>query len=164
MPKKKKDKKAGDHRSIAIDLDVHRLVEANRRDFGESENAILRRLLGLDGAGVPAAPPARPLVEPGRRATGGVAAEGGWSKIGRHGSEVFLPNGTELRAAYAGKRIEGRIEDGHFLVAGERYASPSAAIIAAAATRQGKRTNLNGWRLWEVRRPGDTGWVRLGEL
>src|SRR6218665_1611557 len=35
-------------RSIEIDLDVHRTIEANRASFAESENAILRRLLDID--------------------------------------------------------------------------------------------------------------------
>ena len=45
-------------RQIAIDLDVHRLIERQRRAFGESENDILRRLLVPargDAAGAPAA-------------------------------------------------------------------------------------------------------------
>jgi hypothetical protein len=37
-------------RQIEIDLEIHRLVEAERCSFEESENAILRRLLGIDGA------------------------------------------------------------------------------------------------------------------
>ena len=38
-------------RQIAVDVDVHRLIEQNRASFGESENDILRRLLlsGADG-------------------------------------------------------------------------------------------------------------------
>jgi hypothetical protein len=36
-------------RSIEIDLDVHRMIENNRASFDEDENAILRRLLGIDG-------------------------------------------------------------------------------------------------------------------
>ena len=35
-------------RTIKIDLDVHRRIEAGRKSFDENENAILRRLLGLD--------------------------------------------------------------------------------------------------------------------
>jgi hypothetical protein len=35
-------------RHIEIDLDVHRKIEAGRQSFQESENVILRRLLGID--------------------------------------------------------------------------------------------------------------------
>jgi len=44
-------------RQIAIDLDVHRVIERQRRSFGESDNDILRRLL-LPAPG-PRAPAAR---------------------------------------------------------------------------------------------------------
>lgn len=44
-------------RQIAIDLDLHRVIERQRRSFGESDNDILRRLL------LPA-----PGFAPGRRA------------------------------------------------------------------------------------------------
>jgi hypothetical protein len=38
-------------RPIEIDLEIHRLIETGRRSFAESENAILRRLLGIDEGG-----------------------------------------------------------------------------------------------------------------
>jgi hypothetical protein len=34
-----------DYHYIAIDVDVHRIIEASRKSFGESKNDILRRLL-----------------------------------------------------------------------------------------------------------------------
>lgn len=36
-------------RQVAIDLDVHRAIENGRITFEEDDNAILRRLLGIDG-------------------------------------------------------------------------------------------------------------------
>src|SRR5918995_1985399 len=126
MAKKKKGakKKSGDGgaRTIAIDMEVHKRIEAARLSFEESDNAILRRLLRVGeaqpaGAPEPAAPP--------RRAKGGGAADGGWSKIGRHGRTVFLPNGTLLRAAYGGRTVEGEVRDGAWLVNGAAYNSPS---------------------------------------
>ena len=52
-------------RQIAIDLDVHRLIERQRRSFGESENEILRRLLvsarGDASGALPTRGPAAPL-------------------------------------------------------------------------------------------------------
>lgn len=44
-------------RKIDVDFDVHQLIELERRNFGESPNDVLRRLLGLrDATG--ASPPA----------------------------------------------------------------------------------------------------------
>jgi hypothetical protein len=165
MAKKKKGakKKSGDGgaRTIAIDMEVHKRIEAARLSFEESDNAILRRLLRVGeaqpaGAPEPAAPP--------RRAKGGGAADGGWSKIGRHGRTVFLPDGTLLRAAYGGRTVEGEVRDGAWLVNGAAYNSPSAALIANVQTKDGSPVNLNGWRHWEVRRPGEEVWLRLSEL
>ncbi|SCZ19873.1 hypothetical protein [Afifella marina] len=167
MAKKKKGSKKKDEESlatIAVDMDVHKRIEGAREDFEETQNAILRRLLGLDGRRGGGAPVEESLGERARRAKGGGAKEGGWSKIGRHGHEVFLPNGTTLRAAYAGQTVEGVIVDGHWVVNGTSYNSPSAALIAHVRTRDGKKVNLNGWRIWEVRRPDDDRWLRLGEI
>ncbi|MFN3400444.1 MAG: hypothetical protein ACK4Z4_08915 [Ferrovibrio sp.] len=47
-------------REIAIDLDVHRAIENGRITFEENENAILRRLLGIDSAPRPSTEP-RPI-------------------------------------------------------------------------------------------------------
>ncbi|MBZ8133888.1 hypothetical protein [Afifella sp. IM 167] len=164
MAKKKKGGKKKEEETlntIAVDMDVHKIIESARIDFDESQNAILRRLLGLEGGPSPiGADPQGSL----RRAKGGGAKDGGWSKIGRHGREVFLPNGTLLRAAYAGQTVEGVIEEGMWAVGGERFNSPSAALIAHVRTREGRRVNLNGWRIWEVRVPGGERWLRLGEV
>ena len=80
------------------------------------------------------------------------------SSIGR---SIFLPNGTALRAAYAGMAVEGEIVGGMWVVAGHAYNSPSAALNANVRTRDGNTVNLNGWRHWEVRVPGSDTWVRL---
>ena len=51
-------------RSIEIDLEVHRAIENGRSGFDESENAILRRLIGID---LPPAPrPVRPSIRSAR--------------------------------------------------------------------------------------------------
>ena len=50
MSKKKagKTKRSDGLQPIMIDLEVHKAIEAERRNFDERPNAILRRLLGLD--------------------------------------------------------------------------------------------------------------------
>jgi len=84
---------------------------------------------------------------------------GGWGA-----RDVFLPNGTEIRMTYGGKSTEGRIEEGFFLVKGQRHRSPSGAARAAARTKDGSRPNLNGWTYWEARLPGSDKWVLLDDL
>ena len=150
-------------RAVSIDIDVHRMIESARQSFEETENAILRRLLGLEqntaGAGTAAAVPPK-----GARAKAGGAADGGWAKTNRSGQAVFLPDGTRLRAAYGGRAFTGIIDHGTWKVGEGRYTSPSAALNAVARTRAGGSVNLNGWRHWEVLRPGTTVWTRLADL
>lgn len=160
MAKKKKVWKAAavdGFQPVMIDMDVHKAIEAGRESFSEMPNAILRRLLGIDPGG-PAAARAG-----GARARAGGAAEGGWSKLDRRGRVVFLPDGTELRAAYGGHAVTGIIAGGLWQVGEGRYASPSAALIANVTSRDGKPVTLNGWRHWEVRLPGSPLWRPLME-
>ena len=42
-------------RKIDVDFDVHQLIELERRNFGESPNDVLRRLLGLRSPNEPTA-------------------------------------------------------------------------------------------------------------
>ncbi|MFZ5608996.1 MAG: hypothetical protein ACOY99_05240 [Pseudomonadota bacterium] len=55
-------------RSIEIDYDVHRLIEFAREHITQSPNDVLRRLLGLEPAGVPAEDgEAKPPIAAARR-------------------------------------------------------------------------------------------------
>lgn len=62
-------------RQIAVDVDVHRVIEKSRQSFGETENDILRRLL------LPARSPSRSLKKrSGRRSPPSVnRSRGFWS-------------------------------------------------------------------------------------
>ena len=40
-------KGTGQKRTIEVDLDIHKLIETERRDFSEAPNTILMRLLDL---------------------------------------------------------------------------------------------------------------------
>jgi hypothetical protein len=164
---------------IMIDVEVHKAIEAARESFSEMPNTILRRMLGIGGvSGGPARPPeavgqvdaarqagsARPNGPARPRAKGGVSGADGWSKLDRSGRDIFLPNGTELRAAYAGQAVTGTIAEGEWQVGGERYGSPSAALIANVRARSGQPVNLNGWRHWEVKLPGSPVWRPLVDV
>lgn len=132
--------------SIDIDFDVHKRIELARESFSETPNEVLRRLLGLDAAsGLE-----QPSVSPAMRA---------WS-----GKGVLLPHGTRVRMDYNGRAHEGEINDGSWLVEGERFASPSAAAGGVARTKDGKRTNLDGWVYWWALLPGNENWVKLSAM
>ncbi len=135
---------------IAVDLEVHKQIEAGRRQFEESPNDILRRLLGID-------------TEVSLLNQGVKSDRRAWS--GRGG--VVLPHGTELRMPYKGVIYEGKIENQKWLVEGRSFDSPSAAacyIARDVAQVVGEGTNVNGWYHWEAKRPGDTDWVLIDEL
>jgi len=92
------------------------------------------------------------------RPTSATPSARAWSKY-----ERTLPHGTALRMQYNGHRYEGKILDGKWVVAAGTYSSPSAAASALAVTKEGKKTQLNGWTCWEVKIPGGQ-WKRLNQL
>jgi hypothetical protein len=134
------------YRTIEIDIDVHKLIEAERHSFNETDNEVLRRLLRL---------PKQP------RANEPMRAAGPRSWLGRGAT---LPHGTDLRMSYSGQEYRGEIVDGEWVVNGNTFHSPSGAAKAVATTKAGDHTSLNGWGYWEVRLPGDTKWKRLEDL
>jgi hypothetical protein len=136
-----------DQRSIEIDFEVNKRIEMARKSFAETPNAVLRRLLKIEGP-APQAPRHQPV--PGGRP---------WSSDG-----VTLAHGTELRMKYNGRVHTGSVRDGVWWVEGNAYKSPSGAAGGVARTKKGKQTNLDGWGYWEARRPGATNWVPIGSL
>jgi len=139
-------------RPIDIDIEVHRHIEQHRISFAQTPNDILRELFGLSSGANPSA---------GK--TGESASEppvsGDWSWKG-----VTLPAGTELRMTYNGRTHTGQVSGGAWQIAGATYTSPSSAADALARSRDGKRVSLNGWILWEARKPGARQWVRLDDM
>ena len=138
-------------RTIEVDFDIHQMIELERKGFDEPENIALRRLLKLpdstsNSLKINSSPPEK-------------RSSRSWS-----GKGVELPHGTEVRMEYNGQVFRGAIEDGAWLVEGQRTKSPSDAAGSAARTRSGARPSLNGWIYWEVKRPGDSGWRALKSL
>lgn len=131
-------------RTIEIDFDVHKLIEMERRDFSETPNYVLRRLLELDED-------MQPVDVKSSTPTGA-----SW-----HGKGVILAHGTELRMHYNGREHVAHIRDGKWLVEGKLYSSPSAAASAVAVTKNGDRTNLDGWMYWKACRPEDNALLPL---
>ncbi|MDE0330256.1 MAG: hypothetical protein OXL41_00150 [Nitrospinae bacterium] len=156
-------------RRIEIDFDVHKKIEEARRSFDDSPNAVLRRLLDiadddsssqhfLQSDGVQVLSGERPGLMSGRSLSDEDSEQEWWGK------GVTLPHGTELRMEYRGRLYSGVIENGRWVVEGERFGSPSAAASGVARTKDGKRTNLDGWRYWSVRRPMDEDWIPINQL
>jgi len=137
-------------RNIEIDFDIHKLIEAERRDFSETPNAVLRRLLRLSESDE---------TEQRRPSFSKAEANGAWT-----GKGVILPEGTQLRMEYRGQHHFGVIEDASWVVDEKKYKSPSAAAGGTARTKAGKRTSLDGWKYWLAKRPGDEGWISLSDL
>lgn len=133
-----------DYRSIDIDLSVHRKIEGERQSFAETDNDVLKRLLGIGRDSKPH------VVQPQGRS---------WAWKG-----VELPHGTQLRMTYNGRTHAGEISNGRWIVAGTAYPSPSSAASALALTKAGSRTSLNGWDLWEAKLPGAANWAGLQQL
>lgn len=73
---------------------------------------------------------------------------------------VTLPNGTMLRATFKGKTYFAEIIEGRWFdrETGQTRTSPSQAAIAITGGV------TNGWRFWQVRRPGDADWLALSDL
>lgn len=128
-----------EHRQVDIDLDVHKRIELEKRSFSESDNQALRRLLGID------------VDEPHSTSVGRA-----WS-----GKGVSLAHGTKIQMEYNGRQHQGRIEDGNWVVEGQKYNSPSAAAGGVALTKAGKHPSLDGWMYWQVMRPEDSDWLAL---
>ena len=71
---------------------------------------------------------------------------------------VRFPAGTEFRTHYKGQTHLGRVEGGALVLEGKRYDTPSSAAMAIT------KSNVNGWRFWEARLPGQAGWKMIESL
>ena len=126
--------------AIEIDFDVFKAITSRRPSEETTENDVLREVFGL-----PPKKRAFPnLVTP---------EAGDWVTKG-----IRFPAGTEFRANYKGQTHLARVEAGAIVVEGKRYDTPSAAAMAITTG------NVNGWRFWEARLPGQAGWKMIESL
>jgi hypothetical protein len=64
-----------------------------------------------------------------------------------------------------GKQVyEGKFPNGQLVVSGQSFDTLSAAASALAATRDGAKTNLNGWLYWKAKFPGESRWRSLKDM
>jgi len=124
--------------TIEIDFDVFKALTLRRESEDVTYNDVLRTLLQLPGASqAQASPP-----------TGGCMFLG-----------VHFPEGTEFQVTYKGRTYRARIQGGAWIGEdGAAHTSPSEAAHAIT------KTNVNGWRFWKCRRPGDSGWRLMNDL
>jgi hypothetical protein len=129
---------------IDIDFEVYKSLTARRQRESHTYNDVLREMLELPPSGNPAA------TDNGRSGPRkGLLLRNG----------LFLPDGTRLRVTYKGIEYVAEIKNERWIdQSGTEHASPSAAAHHIT------RTNVNGWRFWEAKRPNDTEWRKLDAL
>ena len=131
---------------IEVSFDRWKQLNALLRDEDDSHDAVIERLLASHAPNdLQAIPPPTILLDGGS---------------GAYFKEVFLPNGTELRATYKGKTYFARIIESQWVdsTTGRTRTSPSQAAYSIT----GK--NVNGWLFWVVKRPEDQDWRTLNAL
>jgi hypothetical protein len=127
--------------TIQVDFDVFKAITARRESEAVTENDVLREILGF------------PRKEPTAPSAPTDTSHADWIVKG-----VRFPVGTEFRATHKGQTYTGRVEGGALVLNGKRYDSPSAAGIAVT------KGNINGWRFWRARLPGQQSWKIIDSL
>ncbi len=141
---------------IEIDFEVYKALTAKRRSETHTYNEVIRELLDLDVATVVTETSFDRLGQSLAAAISGAELH---HPTGMAIRGIFLPNGTRLRATYKGQLHEAEIINGKWSNGdGRTHRSPSAAAQAIT------RTNVNGWRFWQAKRPSDTEWRLLDAL
>lgn len=155
---------------IDIDFEVFKGLTALREHEGDSYNAVIRRLLKLPAqnsqAGVPNAldrGTVRDLSEAnallGTKSAAATYINALMPQDGAWFDNVHFPEGTQFRASYKGQTFFAVIKNGCWVDSnGLVRTSPSAAASAIS------NTNVNGWRFWYAKRPGDQNWTRMDEF
>ncbi|NSX84821.1 hypothetical protein G6L86_04390 [Agrobacterium tumefaciens] len=134
---------------IDIDWDIYKMIESERRGFDELPYIALRRLLKLP--------------EPEITANSLVTEPEG---LPWHEDGVTVPHGSLARMSYQrGSQVfEGKFLNRRLVVSGKSFDSLSAAANALAETKDGKKTQLNGWNYWEALFPGEKKWRSLKQM
>ena len=135
---------------IEIDFQIHQAIVNESRGFEEPPYLALRRLLKLPDDDSIAPKHAEPKSS-GRP----------WCQYG-----VEIPHSSDARMSYmrGAQLIEGQFLDGKLVVNGREFSTLSDAASSLARTKKGLRTQLDGWKYWEVRLPGQDRWVHIRTL
>jgi hypothetical protein len=74
-------------------------------------------------------------------------------------SDTSFPPETVFMAEYKGNTFSGRVRDGKLeLSDGAKFSTPSAAAVYIT------KTNVNGWRFWRGKLPGNSQYVLIERL
>jgi predicted CopG family antitoxin len=128
--------------TIEIDFEVYKALTMLRENESTSYNDALRRLLRL---GIEKAELAEEAPEDSDK---GCTMQG-----------INFPEGTQFRVTYKGRTYNAQIRGARW-VDQEGCVRTSPSDAATAITRN----NVNGWRFWWFKRPGDASWRKLREL
>jgi hypothetical protein len=135
---------------MQIDLDFRtwKRLTARLVDENDTYDAVISRLLTPEGK-----PDTSADVDP-------VSVEEGSPGTGAYFKDVFLPDGTVLRATHKGKTYFAKISGSEWIdgITGEKRSSPSQAAYFIT------NNHVNGWLFWLVKRPKDTVWHSLNAL
>jgi hypothetical protein len=71
---------------------------------------------------------------------------------------VAFPNGTTFRLKHRGHVTYATVEDGALMVKGQRARSLSGAAHLVTGT------SLNGWKVWQCKRPTDDHFITAENL
>lgn len=123
-----------------VDFEVYKELTMRRATESTTYNDVLRELLGLPARNGHDNPALR--SEPGA-----------WEYRG-----VRFPNGTDFRANYKGSTYTAKVEAARLVLDGQAMGSPSEAA------QQITGNNVNGWRFWECRLPGESRWRTIEAL
>ena len=137
---------------VDIDFEVYKGLTAHLQSESDSYNEVIRRLLGLPSAGLTGGH--INALEYGLPVSAGNALAGGVGGVWY--GNVFFMDGTIFRATYKGQTYFAEIRGGQWVgLDGVARTSPSHAASAISGT------NVNGWRFWFGKRPGDLDWSRI---
>ena len=142
---------------IDVTLDVFKELTLLLQSEADTYSDVIRRLLNLSDVCPPEGSEAdgTSVGNPGFNAAKGVFDDRNGIWVGN----VFLPNGTQMRATYKSRRFYAEVQGERWVAeVGREYHSPSEAACAISGT------NVNGWRFWYAKRPEDNDWRRLDEF
>ena len=128
--------------TIDVDFEVYKQLTGRRATEHVTYNDVIRGLLGIK----PEAASAQPK---------GTATESPEDWIAKG---IRFPAGTEFRASYKGKTHTAKVEGGAMTLNGKKYYSPSPAAMSVTDSA------VNGWRFWECRLLGKSGWQLMENL
>ena len=141
---------------IEIDFEVWKSLTQRRVNENHTYNEVLRELLNLDST-TELMTPVESILEgsSGPKGLGfGLISASGFSS-----RDLFLPNGTLIKATYRQRAYTAKIENGRWIDEdGIVLSSPSSAAHRVTGT------SVNGLRFWQAKRPTDNAWYRLDHL